>query len=115
MKLLIGLGFKLGFVPIFHFSVHGACSPLPVFRFQVLILVTSPGEAEPAIYDYHNSLFIWPGLAAPALQNSALQTEAQSVRIRRFCICLKKDIFFAKSAFRAHVFDGNKHRKHNFS
>ena len=57
MNLLIGLEFKLGFVPIFHFPVHGACSPLPVFRFQFLVLVTSPGEAGPAIYDYHDSLF----------------------------------------------------------
>ena len=62
MKLLIGLGFKLGFVPIFHFLVHRACSPLPVLRFQFLVLVTSPGEPEPAIYDCHDSLFIWPGI-----------------------------------------------------
>ena len=49
------------------------------------------------------------------LQNSALQTETQFARIQRFCIALKKEIFFSKSAFRPHVSDGNKHRKHNFS
>ena len=30
MKLLIGLGFELGFVPIFHFPVPRIGSPLPV-------------------------------------------------------------------------------------
>ena len=32
MKLLIGLGFELGFVPIFHFPVPRIGSPLPVPR-----------------------------------------------------------------------------------
>ena len=32
MKLLIGLGFELGFVPIFHFPVSRIGSLLPVLR-----------------------------------------------------------------------------------
>ena len=32
MKLLTGLGFELGFVPIFHFPVSRIGSPLPVSR-----------------------------------------------------------------------------------
>ena len=38
MILLMGLGFKLGFVPIFHFSdsVPRACSPLSVSRFSYI-------------------------------------------------------------------------------
>ena len=34
MNLLIGQGFKLGFVPIFRFPVPCARSPLPVPRFS---------------------------------------------------------------------------------
>ena len=42
LKLLIGLGFKLGFFPNFHFSVPR--SPLPVPRSSFLVLVTSLPE-----------------------------------------------------------------------
>ena len=41
MTLLIGKGFRLGFVPIFHFPVPHALSPLPVLEtspLQVLVL-----------------------------------------------------------------------------
>ena len=34
MKLLIRLGFNLGFLPIFHFPVRRARFPLPVLRFS---------------------------------------------------------------------------------
>ena len=49
LKLLIGLGFKLGFFPNFHFSVprspfSAPCSPLPVPRSSFLVLVTSLPE-----------------------------------------------------------------------
>ena len=30
IKLLIGLGFKLGFVPIFYFPIPCTCSPFPI-------------------------------------------------------------------------------------
>ena len=35
MELLIGLGFRLGFVLISHFSVASTCSPLP-YRFHLM-------------------------------------------------------------------------------
>ena len=37
MKLLIGLGFKFRFAPIFHFPVSRARFPFPVPRFLFLV------------------------------------------------------------------------------
>ena len=44
MKLLVGLKFKLGFVPIFHFPVPRVCSPLLFLRFSNLHLSYSPWQ-----------------------------------------------------------------------
>ena len=44
MKLLVGLKFKLGFVPIFHFPVPRACSPLLFLRFSNIHLSYSPWQ-----------------------------------------------------------------------
>ena len=44
MKLLVGLKFKLGFVPIFHFPFPRACSPLLFLRFSNIPLSYSPWQ-----------------------------------------------------------------------
>ena len=36
MKILIALGFKLGFVPIFHFPLPHCRFPTPVHRFSYI-------------------------------------------------------------------------------
>ena len=45
MKLLVGLKFKFGFLPIFHFPVPRACSPLLFLRFSNIHLSYSPWQS----------------------------------------------------------------------
>ena len=39
MKLLIGLGFKLGFIPNFYFHVHRARFPVPQSPLSSLVML----------------------------------------------------------------------------
>ena len=59
MKLLVGLKFKLGFVPIFHFPVPRACSPLLVLRFSNIHLSYSPWQFYFAIVSFQFYYFIY--------------------------------------------------------
>lgn len=63
MELLIGLVFRLGFVPIFHFSVPSDRFPLPVPHVSNIII---DGFTTPHRYIY---LLLFTGLKTVLIDN----------------------------------------------